>query len=84
MGTGPDRFGLPEVTCHDLCHFYATAFIRAGLYSKAVAERLGHADPAKTLRVYTHIWPDDKDRSRQAINDVFRRSVPTMRSSKEA
>jgi hypothetical protein len=37
-----------------------------------------------TLNVYSHLWPDDEDRTRQAIDDVFRppaehdrlRSVP--------
>ncbi|MFG2052687.1 tyrosine-type recombinase/integrase [Micromonospora sp. NPDC048930] len=76
--------GLPEVTCHDLRHFFASVLIGAGHNPKAVAERLGHADPAMTLRVYAHLWPDDDDRTRQAIDDVFRRDVPTMRPSKEA
>ncbi|MEV5691128.1 tyrosine-type recombinase/integrase [Micromonospora globbae] len=76
--------GLPEVTFHDLRHFFASVLIGAGHNPKAVAERLGHADPAMTLRVYAHLWPDDDDRTRQAIDDVFRRDVPTMRPSKEA
>jgi integrase len=67
--------GLPEVTQHDLRHFYASALIRAGLNAKVVAERLGHADPAMTWRVYAHLWPDDEDRSRQAIDDVFDRKI---------
>lgn len=65
--------GLPEATCHDLRHFYASALIRGGLNAKVVAERLGHANAAMTWKVYAHLWPDDEDRSRQAIDDVFRR-----------
>jgi site-specific recombinase XerC len=61
---------------HDLRHFYASALIRAGLNPKVVAERLGHADASMTLKVYAHLWPDDEDRSRQAVDDVFRRAVP--------
>ncbi|MDH6461777.1 integrase [Micromonospora sp. A200] len=76
--------GLPEVTCHDLRHFFASALIRAGLSVKVVSDRLGHANAAQTLGVYAHLWPDDDDRSREAIDDVFRRDVPTMRPSKEA
>lgn len=75
---------LPSVTCHDLRHFYASALIRAGLNPKVVASRLGHANAAMTLNVYAHLWPDDEDRSRQAIDDVFRRDVPTLRPRKEA
>ncbi|MFY1688815.1 tyrosine-type recombinase/integrase [Plantactinospora sp. WMMB782] len=76
--------GLPDVTMHDLRHFYASALIRAGLNPKVVAARLGHADASMTLKVYTHLWPDDEDRSRQAIDDVFRRDVPRLRPVKEA
>ena len=59
---------MADVTMHDLRHFYASALIRAGLNPKVVAERLGHANAAMTLNVYAHLWPDDEDRSRQAID----------------
>ena len=38
---------------------------------KVVAERLGHANAAMTLNVYAHLWPDDEDRSRQAIDEAL-------------
>jgi integrase len=75
---------VPESTMHDLRHFYASMLIRAGLNPKAVAKLLGHADPSMTLRVYAHLWPDDEDRSRDAVDAVFRRDVPTVRPSREA
>ncbi|WP_200213396.1 tyrosine-type recombinase/integrase [Micromonospora coerulea] len=67
--------GLPDATCHDLRHFYASVLIGAGHNPKAVADRLGHANAAMTLNVYSHMWPSDEDRTRQAIDDVFRRSA---------
>jgi len=72
---------MAEVTMHDLRHFYASALIRAGLNPKVVAERLGHANAAMTLNVYAHLWPDDGDRSRQAIDEALepRADVPKMR-----
>lgn len=76
--------GLAHATCHDLRHFYASALIRAGMNPKVVASRLGHADPSMTLRVYAHLWPDDEDRSRQAIDGVLGRDAPTMRPGKGA
>lgn len=75
--------GLPEVTQHDLRHFYASLLIAAGLNPKVVAARLGHADVARTLNTYSHLWPGDEDRSRQAVDDVFRRDVPHMRPKPE-
>jgi hypothetical protein len=74
--------GMSEVTMHDLRHIFASALIRSGLNPKVVAERLGHANAAMTLNVYAHLWPDDEDRSRQAVDEALGTSstdVPTVR-----
>jgi integrase len=71
--------GLPDAGMHDLRHFYASLLIRGGLSVKVVADRLGHANAAMTLNVYSHLWPDDEDRSREAVDAVLRGDVPTMR-----
>ncbi|WFE46276.1 site-specific integrase [Verrucosispora sp. WMMD1129] len=71
--------GLPGVGFHDLRHFYASALIRAGLSVKVVSARLGHGNAAETLNTYSHLWPDDEDRTRQATDDVLRAHVPHMR-----
>lgn len=77
--------GVPEAGQHDLRHFFASLLIRAGLSPKAVAKLLGHASAVETLKTYAHMWPDDEDRSRDAVDAVLRRSdVPTMRPSLEA
>lgn len=47
---------------HDLRHHHASVLIAAGESPAAVAERLGHADPAETLRTYAHLWPADHAR----------------------
>ncbi len=39
---------------HDLRHWTATAAITSGHDVRTVAGRLGHANPAMTLRVYAH------------------------------
>ena len=39
---------------HDMRHFSATVAIGGGHDVRTVAHRLGHADPAMTLRVYAH------------------------------
>ncbi|MFI5041706.1 MAG: tyrosine-type recombinase/integrase [Acidimicrobiales bacterium] len=41
---------------HDLRHFSATVAIGGGHDVRTVAHRLGHADPAMTLRVYAHAF----------------------------
>jgi len=61
-----------EVTPHDARHFYASLLIRQGLSPTVVAARLGHGDGGVTaLRTYAHLWPDDEDRTRAAVDDVL-------------
>jgi integrase len=43
---------------HDLRHVHATPLLKAGVPVHVVAARLGHADPAITLRVYAHVLRD--------------------------
>jgi integrase len=52
------RLGLPRVAIHDLRHFHATRLLEEGVHPKVVSERLGHADPSLTLRVYSHVLED--------------------------
>ncbi|MFC0527830.1 tyrosine-type recombinase/integrase [Phytohabitans kaempferiae] len=75
---------LGEVGMHDLRHLFASMLIAGGLSPKAVARLLGHKDASVTLRVYSHLWPDDEDRARQAVDAAFGRDVPTVRPSLEA
>jgi integrase len=56
---------------HDLRHFYASALIRKGLSVKVVQARLGHASAVETLDVYGHLWPDDEDRTRDALDELL-------------
>jgi integrase len=53
---------------HALRHLYASVLLDAGESVKAVAEWLGHADPAFTLRVYAHLLPDSPRRARRALD----------------
>ena len=49
------RQALPHARLHDLRHLHATTLLLAGVPVHIVAARLGHADPAVTLRVYSHV-----------------------------
>jgi integrase len=46
---------LPHARLHDLRHLHATTLLLSGAPVHVVAARLGHADPAITLRVYAHV-----------------------------
>ncbi len=53
-----ERPALPAIRFHDLRHVHATLLLRAGVPVHVVAARLGHADPAITLRIYAHVLAD--------------------------
>lgn len=56
---------------HQLRHYYASVMLAGGVSVKELAEYLGHADPAFTLRVYAHLLPSSHDRARAVINQRF-------------
>lgn len=55
----PAAHTLPPHRLHDLRHVHATVLLLAGVPVHVVADRLGHADPSITLRVYAHVLHDD-------------------------
>ena len=55
-------------TPHDLRHHYASVLIRSGASVKVIQARLGHASAKTTLDVYGHLFPDEADRTRDAVD----------------
>lgn len=46
---------LPRIRIHDLRHLHASLLLANGLELPAVSARLGHANPAVTATIYSHI-----------------------------
>ncbi|MGN9789121.1 tyrosine-type recombinase/integrase [Nonomuraea sp. ZG12] len=59
------------IRLHDLRHIHATLLLLAGVPVHVVAARLGHADPAITLRVYAHVIRS----AETAAADIFAKSL---------
>jgi integrase len=66
---------LPTMRLHDLRHVHATLLLKAGVPVHVVASRLGHADPAITLRVYAHVLRDQASKVAQVFASVVDRRV---------
>lgn len=49
--------GLPRIRLHDLRHSWATAALKAGVPTKVVSQRLGHASTGITEDLYMHVTP---------------------------
>lgn len=52
---------------HDLRHHYASLLISSGCSVKTVQAALGHKNASETLDIYSHLWPGDEDRARDAV-----------------
>jgi integrase len=75
---------VPEGTSmHDLRHFYASLLIKHRESVKTVQKRLGRSKPSITLDIYTHLWPDDEDTTRAAVESVLG-DVPPLCPAKPA
>jgi len=60
--------GVGTMDTHALRHFTASALISGGASVKQVQTVLGHSSAAITLRVYSHLWPGDDDRTRDVMD----------------
>jgi integrase len=62
---------LDGLRFHDLRHAYASMLIRDGCSVRAVSAALGHSAAAITLNLYSHLWPGDEDRLRDAVDRAW-------------
>jgi integrase len=53
-----EQAGVPAIRFHDVRHTCATLLLSEGVHPKVVQERLGHADIAMTINLYSHVSPD--------------------------
>lgn len=75
-----ERAGVPKTfTFHDIRHVHASVLIARGAPVKAVADRLGHADPQVTLRTYAHTLPEIHEELRRLASGVieFAENLPS-------
>lgn len=75
--------GVPRIRFHDLRHTSASLLIRQGISAKVVSDRLGHADVAFTLSVYTHLYEDQRRSAALPLEQLLA-SPPSGASSKLA
>ena len=49
---------VPTIRFHDLLHTCGTLLLSQGIHPKFLQERLGHADIAMTMNLYSHVTAD--------------------------
>jgi len=71
-----NRHQLPIIRFHDLRHGAATYLIHSGLNVRAVAARMGHANPDITLRVYAHALQSADQQAASIMENLFKKDIP--------
>ena len=61
------RYGLSRLTLHGLRHTWATLALEQGVHPRVVQERLGHANIAITLDIYSHVSPVLHDEAAELV-----------------
>lgn len=64
------KLDLPKMTIHGLRHSHASWLISNGVPIPAVSKRLGHANVAMTLEVYSHLMPQDDEMITRLVSKV--------------
>ncbi len=63
--------GLPETfRTYDLRHSHASVMIDLGVNLLALAQRMGHSDPAMTLRLYGHLFEGTQVELSEKIDEL--------------
>jgi integrase len=67
-----DKVGLEKGQgFHELRHHYASLLISSGCSVTVVQRRLGHATAQETLDTYSHLWPDDDEKTIAAVDAAW-------------
>jgi len=72
------RIGLDHVDFHHLRHFSATTLAGAGIDVRTIAGRLGHANPAITLRTYAHFLDVTDRKAAEIMGNLHLRTTPRV------
>ncbi len=81
--TAARRADLPSwATPHDLRHYYASMLIQGGASVKVLQARLGHASAKTSLDTYGHLFPDEEDRTRAAIDLALGAAADSLRTER--
>ncbi|MGC4666416.1 tyrosine-type recombinase/integrase [Enterococcus hirae] len=57
------KYDLPQITPHHFRHTHASLLLQAGVPVKEVSERLGHKDIKITLEIYSHVMPEEAEKT---------------------
>src|SRR5690625_562119 len=66
-----NRYGLKDITFHELRHSCASLMVKKGINFKVIQERLGHSNIGITLDLYSHLEKEQHIESTNVFNDIL-------------
>lgn len=62
-----------EARLHDLRHLHVSLLVKQGIDPQAIADRVGHTDASFTLRRYSHMFEEHRERTAISLNVLLGR-----------
>jgi integrase len=72
-----EKAKVPKIRFHDLRHCCASLLLAAGVDTKIVSERLGHASPGFTAKVYQHLLPGAQKYAAEKLAEMLQKKPET-------
>lgn len=76
-----DASGVPHATMHDLRHLNVSLRRKQGQDAKLVADQIGHADPAFTSRLYTHLFEEERQTAGIDLREALGSETPAAEAN---
>ena len=67
-----EKYGISNISFHDLRHTFASLLLEAGESPKIIQELLGHTSITTTMDIYTHISKQSKIKTVKALDDLVK------------
>ena len=55
-----EKAQVRRIRFYDLRHMYVSLLNKAGMDARTIADRIGHIDPAFTIRRYAHVFEEQR------------------------
>lgn len=64
---------MPHARLHDLRHLYVSLLVKQDIDPQAIADRVGHTDASFTLRRYSHMFEEHRERTAISLDVLLGR-----------
>ena len=61
---------VKQIKIHEFRHSHATLLISKGVPISVISKRLGHSDMSTTLKIYSHLIPEDEDKAVNMLDKI--------------